>query len=79
MPPVFLAHPSSLEHDTGGHPEQAARIVAVERELSAHGWLGYERVESPAVAREVLTAVHPEPYVASIERACASGGSSSTA
>ncbi len=31
-------------------------------------------MESPAVARDVLTAVHPEPYVASIERACASGG-----
>jgi acetoin utilization deacetylase AcuC-like enzyme len=71
---VFLAHPSSLEHDTGGHPEQAARIVAVERELDARGWLGFERVESPAVSREVLNAVHPEAYVASIERAAAAGG-----
>jgi acetoin utilization deacetylase AcuC-like enzyme len=74
MPPVFLAHPSSLEHDTGGHPEQAERIVAIERELDGNGWLGYDRMASPAVAREVLTAVHPEPYVASIERACAAGG-----
>ncbi len=74
MAPVFLAHPSSLEHDTGGHPEQPARIAALERELEGRRWLGYERVESPAVAREVLSAVHPEPYVASIERACASGG-----
>jgi acetoin utilization deacetylase AcuC-like enzyme len=74
MRSVFLAHPSSLEHDTGGHPEQAARITAVERELDARGWLGYERVLSPAVSREVLTAVHPEVYVAAIERACAAGG-----
>jgi acetoin utilization deacetylase AcuC-like enzyme len=74
MPPVFLAHPSSLEHDTGGHPEQAARIVAVERELERRGWLGFERVQSPAVDRAVLNAVHPEPYVASIERASAAGG-----
>jgi acetoin utilization deacetylase AcuC-like enzyme len=74
MAPVFLAHPSSLEHDTGGHPEQPARITAIERELAGRGWLGYKRVASPAVSREVLTAVHPEAYVASIERACASGG-----
>jgi acetoin utilization deacetylase AcuC-like enzyme len=74
MRPVFLAHPSSLEHDTGGHPEQAARITAVERELEGRGWLGYERVQSPAVARDALTAIHPEPYVAAIERACAAGG-----
>jgi acetoin utilization deacetylase AcuC-like enzyme len=74
MPSVFLAHPSSLEHDTGGHPEQAARITAIVRELAGRDWLGFERVQSPAVSREILTAVHPEAYVASIERACASGG-----
>jgi acetoin utilization deacetylase AcuC-like enzyme len=74
MRSVFLAHPSSLEHDTGGHPEQAARITAIERELAARSWMGFERVQSPAVSLDVLTAVHPEEYVASIERACASGG-----
>jgi hypothetical protein len=80
---VFLEHPSSLEHDTAAHlgqaaitmhPEQPGRIVAIEQELSARGWLGFERMRSPAVDRSVLTAVHPEGYVASIERACASGG-----
>ena len=80
---VFLEHPTSLEHDTAAHPgqagitmhpEQPARIVAIETELSARGWLGFERVRAPAVDRSVLTAVHPERYVASIERACASGG-----
>jgi acetoin utilization deacetylase AcuC-like enzyme len=34
----------------------------------------FERVLAPAVDRSVLTAVHPERYVASIERACAAGG-----
>src|SRR5437763_931419 len=61
--PVFLEHPSSLEHETGAHPEQPARIVAIERELEARGWLGFERVRSPQVDREVLTAVHPPEYV----------------
>ena len=80
---VFLEHPSSLEHDTGAygagassilHPEHARRITLIEQELSARGWLGFERVRTPTVDRSVLSAVHPEPYVASIERACRSGG-----
>ena len=74
MASVFLEHPSSLEHDTGPHPEQPARITAIERELSARGWLGFERLASPAVERAVLSAVHPESYVAAIERVSAAGG-----
>jgi acetoin utilization deacetylase AcuC-like enzyme len=72
--PVFLSHPSSLEHDTGGHPEQAARIVAIERALAERGWLGFRRVSSPAVALSTLTAVHPEAHVERIERIAAAGG-----
>jgi acetoin utilization deacetylase AcuC-like enzyme len=74
MGSVFLAHPSSLEHDTGAHPEQAARITAIERELARRGWLGFKRVSSPAVDRAVLTAVHPSAYVGALERAAAAGG-----
>jgi acetoin utilization deacetylase AcuC-like enzyme len=72
--PVWLEHPSSLLHETGPHPEQPARIAAIERELSARDWLGFERVTSPAIDRAVLHTVHPEAYVASIERASAHGG-----
>jgi acetoin utilization deacetylase AcuC-like enzyme len=72
--PVWLEHPSSLRHDTGAHPERAARMVAIDRELSARGWLGFERVTSPAVEEPVLEAVHPGKYVAAIERVCANGG-----
>jgi acetoin utilization deacetylase AcuC-like enzyme len=72
--PVFLAHPSSLAHDTGPHPERAERIVAIERELDRREWLGWKRLRSPAVARRMLTAVHPVEYVAAIEDAAASGG-----
>ena len=73
-PPVLLQHPSSLEHETGPHPEQPARIVAIERELSARGFVGYERVASPAVERSVLEAVHPAGYVERIERAAQAAG-----
>jgi acetoin utilization deacetylase AcuC-like enzyme len=72
--PVWLEHPSSLLHETRPHPEQPARIEAIERELSARGWMGFERIESPAVDRAVLEAVHPAGYVDSIEQACLTGG-----
>jgi acetoin utilization deacetylase AcuC-like enzyme len=72
--PVFLEHPSSMNHHTGEHPEQPARITAITRELDLRGWLGYERVLSGRVARETLTAVHPEGYVAAIERLAERGG-----
>jgi acetoin utilization deacetylase AcuC-like enzyme len=72
--PVWLEHPSSLRHETGGHPERPARLAAIERELSARDWLGFERVSSSPVERAVLEAVHPAAYVDSIERICASGG-----
>jgi acetoin utilization deacetylase AcuC-like enzyme len=70
--PVYLSHPSSLAHDTGAHPERAARITAIETELAARAWLGYERIESPAVARDVLEAVHPAGYIDSVKESCSS-------
>jgi acetoin utilization deacetylase AcuC-like enzyme len=72
--PVLLMHPSSLEHDTGGHPEQPARITAISRALEERDWLGWDRRESPAASRELLHAIHPPEYVDSIERFCAAGG-----
>ena len=48
--------------------------MAVIDELERLDWLGYERVQSPAVDREVLERVHPARYVDSIERACLAGG-----
>jgi len=72
--PVFLDHPSSLAHETGRHPEQAARIPAVLDELERRGWLGYERVASPAASRAALSRVHSERLIDMIERASERGG-----
>jgi acetoin utilization deacetylase AcuC-like enzyme len=72
--PVWLEHPWSMRHDTGAHPERAARMVVIDRELSAHDWFGFERMMSPPVDRAALQAVHPESYIAAIERVCATGG-----
>jgi acetoin utilization deacetylase AcuC-like enzyme len=74
MPPVFLEHPISLEHATGGHPEQPARMTAITSELERHGWLGLQRVRSEPVDLELLRAIHPDAYIARIERASAAGG-----
>jgi acetoin utilization deacetylase AcuC-like enzyme len=49
-------------------------MVAIERELSARGYLGFERVSSPVVERSVLEAVHPSRHVEAIERLAARGG-----
>jgi acetoin utilization deacetylase AcuC-like enzyme len=73
-PGVLLSHPASLLHDTGPHPERIERLVAVERALAEHDWLGWTREESPAVDRAVLEAVHPADYVDSIERFSWAGG-----
>ncbi len=72
--PVLLSHPSSLQHDTGYHPEQPARIVAIERELAGRDWLGFERVESRPVEGAALERVHAERYIEAIESAALSGG-----
>jgi acetoin utilization deacetylase AcuC-like enzyme len=72
--PVLLSHPSSLRHETGPHPERPARIVAIERELESRGYLGFERVTSPAADRGVLRAVHPERHIELVERAAARAG-----
>jgi acetoin utilization deacetylase AcuC-like enzyme len=63
-----------MRHETGSHPERAARMVAIDRELSARDWLGFERIISPAIERRLLETVHPADYVASIDRVCATGG-----
>jgi acetoin utilization deacetylase AcuC-like enzyme len=72
--PVYLSHPASLEHDTGAHPERAARIVAIEEELAARGWLGYERIEAPRVQASDLEAVHPARYIVGIRKLSEAGG-----
>jgi acetoin utilization deacetylase AcuC-like enzyme len=72
--PVFLHHAASLAHDTGSHPERADRIRAIERELEARNWLGFERIESPPAELAQLTAVHPQSYVESIREVTNRGG-----
>jgi acetoin utilization deacetylase AcuC-like enzyme len=72
--PLLLRHASSLRHDTGSHPERAARITAIEQELEARDWLGWEVRDSDAAERSPVEAVHSSRYVNAIQEFCAAGG-----
>ncbi len=72
--PVLFHHPSSLEHDPGPHPEQPARIVAIEHALQERGWLGFDVRSSPPAMRGQLEAVHPARLINGIHELCAAGG-----
>ena len=71
---LYISHPSSYRHDTGGHPENAHRLEAIEAALEVRGWAGLERVEAPAASREQITRVHAVEHVEAIESLCAAGG-----
>ena len=71
---LYLHHPSSLEHDTGPHPENADRVRAIEAALEREDWLGMKRVEAPAAAEGQILRVHPAEHVEMIRRISAEGG-----
>ncbi len=65
----YYTHPDCALHEMGaGHPEQPARIRAVEQGLERAGLLiRMERVLAPAVTRDALLRVHPESYIDEVE------------
>ncbi|HEX2129578.1 MAG TPA: histone deacetylase [Solirubrobacterales bacterium] len=71
---LYVSHPSSHRHDTGAHPENAGRLVAIEQTLESADWLGLERVEAPAATRDQLLRVHPAEHIDRIEEFCRAGG-----
>jgi acetoin utilization deacetylase AcuC-like enzyme len=71
---LYVAHPSSLAHDTGAHPENAGRLRAIEALLDDAGWPGLERADAPAATREQLERVHDAAHIDRVERICLDGG-----
>ena len=63
-----------MRHETGPHPENARRLVAIEAALEREGGPGIERVQAPPATREQVTRVHGEAHYDAIEEFCASGG-----
>jgi acetoin utilization deacetylase AcuC-like enzyme len=71
MSTAFITHPDCLKHDMGAHhPEQPARLLAIEERLSASG-VGsrVERHEAPQATFEQIARVHPLEYVEAIRDA----------
>jgi acetoin utilization deacetylase AcuC-like enzyme len=72
-PGLFYSHPSSLQHDTGAHPERADRIRAIELMLDKRDWLGWERRQAPEVDLERVEAVHPRSHIEAVRDKSARG------
>jgi acetoin utilization deacetylase AcuC-like enzyme len=71
---LYMAHPSSLEHDTGAHPENASRLEAIEATLEGAGWPHLERAEAPAATTAQLRRVHTDEHIQAIEELSSLGG-----
>jgi acetoin utilization deacetylase AcuC-like enzyme len=71
---LYFRHPSSVEHETGAHPENKARIPAIENELARRDWLGWERREAPEVTTAQLERIHTPAHLEHIRATAAAGG-----
>ena len=76
MPTAFITHPDCLKHDMGaGHPEQPARLTAIEDQLIASGIEAHlQRYQAPFATDEQLARVHPEEYLGAIREAAPESG-----
>jgi len=76
MTTAFITHDDCLLHDMGTHhPEQPARLRAVEDQLIASGLIGFlPHVEAPLATRAHLERVHQPAYLDAIEEAAPSQG-----
>jgi acetoin utilization deacetylase AcuC-like enzyme len=64
---ALLTHPACLAHDPGfGHPECAARLVAVLKALDAPAFAALDRREAPLATAAQLARVHHPDYVAAL-------------
>jgi acetoin utilization deacetylase AcuC-like enzyme len=71
---LYVRHDSSLEHDTGAHPENRRRTPAIEAAMDAAGWPGVERIDATPATAEQIERVHPAEHVRRIEALSAAGG-----
>ena len=76
MPTAFITHADCLKHEMGrGHPEQPARLAAIEDQLIASGVEPHlERYEAPLATDEQLSRVHPPEYVRAIREVAPESG-----
>ena len=76
MPTALVTHADCLRHDMGAHhPEQPARLSAIDDQLIASG-IGQhlQRYDAPLATEEQLARVHPLKYVRAIHEIAPSEG-----
>ena len=75
MTTAYFTHSSALNHITPeGHPERAARLVAIEEAISDEQFVSLDRREAPPCDRAEILRCHPESYLARIEAAIPASG-----
>ncbi len=75
---LYFSHPACLEHDPrvhmAEHPDTPERLLAIERRLAVHDWLGWERRAAPPAAERELELIHGTRLVQSIREMSLAGG-----
>ena len=75
MTTALISHPDCLNHVTPpGHPEQVARLQAVEEALAAPGFETLLRREAPACDDESILLAHPRAYLDALAAASPKDG-----
>jgi len=70
---LYVRHPSSFGHETGAHPENARRLLAIEEAMNARDWMSLEMLKAPAASPEQLLRVHGAEHIDAIESHVAAG------
>lgn len=75
MTTALLSHPDAATHQTpSGHPEQVARMTAINRALDAPEFAPLLRMDAPMGEDTQLRLCHPEPYIDRVKRAIPPAG-----
>ena len=75
MTTYLYTHDDCLEHETPpGHPEQVARLVAINRALSAPGFDAVTRLHAPMGADASVLLAHPASHLTAIKAASPAEG-----
>ncbi len=75
MSTAYLTHPDASAHHTPpGHPEQVARMAAIDAALGADEFAALDRIEPPLADNTRLRLCHPPEYIERIRMAMPAAG-----
>ncbi len=70
---ALLVNPSQVVHFAPGHPERPQRVDAILQAVKRSG-LGLQLESAPVAPESLILSIHDQSYIASLEKAAASGG-----